>query len=78
LAGKLAIAARADAFGGRYVSDALKADIDKRLAEIREKYEEPPPLKEKPRPEWREQRPERREERWRDRKRGKNRRARKG
>jgi len=80
LAGKLAIAARADAFGGgRYIGDALKADIDKRLAEIREKYKEPPPPKEKkPRFERREQRPERREQRWRDQKRRKNRRARKG
>jgi nucleolar protein 56 len=79
LAGKLAIAARADAFGGRYVGDALKADIDKRLAEIREKYKEPPPPKEKkPMFERREQRPERREQRWRDQKRRKNRRARKG
>jgi nucleolar protein 56 len=79
LAGKLAIAARADAFGGRYVGDVLKAGIDKRLAEIREKYKEPPPLKEKPmRPEIRSQRPERREERWRDKKRRKNRRARTG
>jgi nucleolar protein 56 len=77
LAGKLAIAARADAFGSRYVGDALKASIDKRLAEIREKYKEPPPLKEKPRPERREQRPERREP-WRDKKRRKNRRARQG
>ncbi|MEM3880837.1 MAG: C/D box methylation guide ribonucleoprotein complex aNOP56 subunit, partial [Candidatus Bathyarchaeia archaeon] len=47
LAGKLTIAARADAFGGKYVGDALKADIEKRLAEIREKYKEPPPPKEK-------------------------------
>ena len=79
LAGKLAIAARADAFGGRYVGDALKADIDKRLAEIREKYKEPPPPKEKkPKFERREQRPDRREQRWRDQKRRKNRRARKG
>jgi nucleolar protein 56 len=79
LAGKLAIAARADAFGGRYVGDALKADIDKRLAEIREKYKEPPPPKEKkPRFERRERRPDRREQRWRDQKRRKNRRARKG
>jgi len=79
LAGKIAIAARADAFGGKYVGDALKADVDKRLAEIREKYKEPPPPKEKkPRFERREQRPERREQRWRDQKRRKNRRARKG
>ena len=63
IAGKLAIAARADAFGGRYIADKLKADINKRLEEIREKYKEPPPPKEpKPRPafERREQRPEQR------------------
>jgi nucleolar protein 56 len=80
LAGKLAIAARADAFGGgRYVGDALKADIEKRLAEIRKKYKEPPPPKEKPpRPQIRGQRPARREQRRRDKKRRKNRRARKG
>jgi len=80
LAGKLAIAARADAFGGgRYVGDRLKADVDKRIEEIRKKYKEPPPPKEKkPRFERREQRPERREQRWQDQKRRKNRRARKG
>jgi nucleolar protein 56 len=80
LAGKLAIAARADAFGGgRYIGDRLKADVDKRIEEIRKKYKEPPPPKEKkPRFERREQRPERREQRWRDQKRRKNRRARKG
>jgi nucleolar protein 56 len=80
LAGKLAIAARTDAFGGRYVGDALKADIDKRLAEIREKYKEPPPPKEKPsrpeRRERREQRPRRRDQRRRDKKWRKKRRAR--
>jgi nucleolar protein 56 len=79
LAGKLAIAARSDAFGGRYVGDALKADIEKRLAEIREKYKEPPPPKEpKPQPERRRQRPRRREPWRRDKKRRKNRRARQG
>ncbi len=79
LAGKLAIAARIDAFGGKFVGDALKADVDKRIEEIRKKYKEPPPPKEKkPRFERREQRPERREQRWRDQKRRKNRRARKG
>ena len=62
IAGKLAIAARADAFGGHYIGDRLKADINKRLEEIREKYKEPPPPKEpKPRPEGREQFRERRE-----------------
>ena len=79
LAGKLAIAVRADAFGGKFVGDALKADIDKRLEEIRKKYKEPPPPKEKPlRPERREERPKRREQRRRDKKWRKNRRARKG
>jgi nucleolar protein 56 len=52
IAGKLAIAARADAFGGRYIGDILEAEINKRLDEIREKYKEPPPPKEpKPRAE---------------------------
>jgi nucleolar protein 56 len=80
IAGKLAIAARTDAFGGRYVGDSLKADIEKRLAEIREKYKEPPSPKEKhvrpERREWREQRPGRRDQRRRDKSRRKNRRAR--
>jgi nucleolar protein 56 len=62
IAGKLAIAARADAFGGHYIGDRLKADINKRLEEIHEKYKEPPPPKEpKPRPEGSEQFRERRE-----------------
>jgi nucleolar protein 56 len=80
LAGKLAIAVRADAFGGgRYVGDRLKADLDRRIEEIRQKYKEPPPIQEKkPRLERREQRPERREQRWRDKKRRNNRRAHKG
>ncbi|MEM3356963.1 MAG: C/D box methylation guide ribonucleoprotein complex aNOP56 subunit, partial [Candidatus Bathyarchaeia archaeon] len=47
LAGKLTIAARADAFGGKYIGESLKADIEARLGEIREKYKEPPPPKEK-------------------------------
>jgi nucleolar protein 56 len=81
LAGKLAIAVRADAFGGgRYVGDRLKADLDRRIEEIRQKYKEPPPIQEKkPRFERGEQRTERREQqRWRDNKWRKDRRARKG
>jgi nucleolar protein 56 len=85
LAGKLSIAARADAFGGgRFVADRLNADLEKRIAEIKEKYKEPPPMKEKPMPErkerreFREQRPEDRQRRWRDDKWRKNRRARQG
>jgi nucleolar protein 56 len=47
IAGKLAIAARADVFGeGHFIGDQLKADINKRVEEIREKYKEPPPPKE--------------------------------
>jgi len=45
LAGKLAIAARIDAFSGKYMGDKLKADLEKRIKEIQEKYEEPPPPK---------------------------------
>jgi len=52
LAGKLAIAARTDAYGHRDISESLKANLDRRLAEIREKYSEPPPIQErKPQPE---------------------------
>ncbi|MGA2387131.1 MAG: C/D box methylation guide ribonucleoprotein complex aNOP56 subunit [Candidatus Bathyarchaeia archaeon] len=64
IAGKLAIAARADAFGGNFIGDRLKADINKRLDEIHEKYKEPPPPKE-PKP-----RMERREEPFRERREG--------
>ncbi len=51
IAGKLAIAARADAFGDKhYIGDFLKEEINKRIEEIHEKYKEPPPPKEpKPR-----------------------------
>jgi len=48
LAGKLAIASRIDAFSGKYAGDDLKADLEKRIEEIKEKYGEPPPPK-KPR-----------------------------
>jgi nucleolar protein 56 len=47
LAGKLAIAARADAYGGRDISKRLKEDLNRRVEEIREKYSEPPPIQEK-------------------------------
>jgi nucleolar protein 56 len=57
IAGKLAIAARADAFSEHhhYIGDQLKEEINKRIEEIREKYKEPPTPKEpKPREERRE------------------------
>jgi len=44
LAGKLAIAVRADAFGGRHIGEELKASVEKRIEEIRQKYDQPPPL----------------------------------
>jgi nucleolar protein 56 len=85
LAGKLSIAARADAFGGRYIGERLKADLDRRIAEIKEKYKEPPPPKDKTMPERREQqrefrprRPEHGERRRRDDKWRNSRRARQG
>jgi nucleolar protein 56 len=42
IAGKLAIAARTDAFGGKYIGDELKAGLEKRITEIHAKYSQPP------------------------------------
>lgn len=42
LAGKLAIAARLDAFTGKYLGDSLRTAFEKRVAEIQEKYKQPP------------------------------------
>lgn len=56
LAGKLSIAARADAFGGSFIGDRLNAELEKRIAEIKEKYKEPPAAKERPLLERREER----------------------
>lgn len=42
LASKLAIAARLDAYGGKYRGEELSKDFDERVKEIREKYAEPP------------------------------------
>lgn len=47
IAGKLAIAARTDVYSGKYLGDGLKANLERRIKEIQEKYSEPPP--EKPR-----------------------------
>jgi len=70
LAGKLAIATRADAFGRRNIGEELKAGMDKRIDEIREKYDQPPPMPAiKPRHERpRNERP-RRDNKWRKRRR---------
>ncbi|UCC33942.1 MAG: C/D box methylation guide ribonucleoprotein complex aNOP56 subunit, partial [Candidatus Bathyarchaeota archaeon] len=45
LAGKISIAARVDTFSGNYKGDELKADLERRLQEIKEKYGKPPPRK---------------------------------
>jgi nucleolar protein 56 len=42
LAGKLAIAARIDAFSGNYLGEKLKEDLEKRIGEIRKNNEAPP------------------------------------
>lgn len=42
LSGKLAIAARVDAFGGDYMGDKLTKDLQKKISDIQEKYKEPP------------------------------------
>ncbi len=59
LAGKLAIAVRTDVFGGRYIGEDLKADLEKRIEEIRQKYAEPPALPEK------KPKPSKHEKKWR-------------
>ncbi len=45
LAAKLAIAARVDAFSGRYIGDQLVDQLNKRIEEIKTKYAQPPPRK---------------------------------
>ncbi len=57
VAGKLAIAVRTDAFKGNYAGDKLKASLEKRIEEIRQKYPEPPPIKEQKSRPMQEQRP---------------------
>ena len=42
LAGKISIAARIDAYGGEFAGDKLKADLDRRIEDIRRRYPEPP------------------------------------
>lgn len=42
LSGKLAIAARVDAFGGDFIGDKLVKDLEKKIADIQERYKEPP------------------------------------
>ena len=44
IAGKLAIAARTDAFGDRYIGEELKASLEKRVEEIHKKYVQSPQI----------------------------------
>lgn len=48
LAGKLAIAAKVDAYTGRFIGDKLLEDLRKRIEEIKKLYAKPPPRKEVP------------------------------
>ncbi len=42
IAAKLAIAAKEDYFGGKYIADDLRKEIEERVKEIKEKYPNPP------------------------------------
>lgn len=42
LAGKLAIAARIDYFGGEFIGEQLKAELEERIKQIKETYVKPP------------------------------------
>ena len=47
LSGKLSIAARVDAFGGNFIGEKLRDDVNKKIDEIKEKYKTPSPPKKK-------------------------------
>ncbi len=71
LAAKLAIAAKVDAFTGRYIGDQLVKELKERIEEIKKLYAKPPARKPEP---VRERRPPRRGRRWKGKKgRGKRR-----
>lgn len=44
LSGKLSIAARLDAFGGEFLGQKLRGDVERKVNEIKERYKTPPPL----------------------------------
>jgi rRNA biogenesis protein Nop56/Nop58 len=46
LASKLAIAAKVDAFSGRFIGDRLREELQQRIAEIKKVYAAPPKRKE--------------------------------
>jgi nucleolar protein 56 len=43
LSGKLSIAARVDAFGGEFMGEKLRDNVNKKVDEIRDRYKSPPP-----------------------------------
>ena len=45
IAAKLTLAVRIDAFGGNYLGDTLKEDLENQIKKIEEKYKEPPKKK---------------------------------
>lgn len=45
LSGKLSIAARVDAFGGEYMGEKLRDNVNKKVDEIKEKYKTQPPIR---------------------------------
>jgi nucleolar protein 56 len=47
LSGKLSIAARVDAFGGEFVGEKLRASVDKKIEDIKERYKTAPQPKKK-------------------------------
>jgi len=47
IANKVAIAARADVYTGKYIGDELQKDLEKRIKEIRERFPSPPAEKPK-------------------------------
>ena len=47
LSGKLSIAARVDAFGGDFVGEKLRKNVDQKIEEIKERYKTAPPPKKK-------------------------------
>ena len=47
LAGKLSIASRIDFFGGEFLGEKLRSDVDRKVEEIKERYKTPPSAKKK-------------------------------
>ncbi len=45
ISGKLSIAARIDAFGGAFLGQKLREDVERKVNEIKERYKMPPPPK---------------------------------